>query len=80
MKWPAVLASGACVGADPLLFDSVGGDRVIDALSYCERCTVTQECLNYVRPRRSYYDGVVAGKVWQDGKPVEAGLFDEGVA
>lgn len=68
----------ACVGADPKLFDHIGGERVWLALSYCERCPVIRACEDYVKPRRSLYSGVVAGKVWEAGTPVEPVMFSEG--
>lgn len=65
----------ACKGADPRLFDATDGDAVEDALSYCDRCPVIRECEEYVKPRRSYYDGVCAGKVWANGSEVKLALF-----
>jgi hypothetical protein len=79
VTWPVVLIEAACRSADPSLFDATGGDKALDALSYCERCNVSGPCEDWVRPRKSHFDGVVAGKVWHEGKPVEVGMFDEGV-
>lgn len=78
-KWSPVLASGACVDADSDLFDAVGGQKAQEALNYCSVCIVIGACDDWVKPRKSFFDGVAAGKVWRDGRPVEAGLFDEGV-
>jgi len=69
------LPDAACLGADPSLFDATGGDRAQDALSYCDRCPVTRECEDLVRPRKSYYDGVAGGKIWREGTPADPGLF-----
>lgn len=67
----------ACLGADPRLFEAISGDRAADALSYCERCPVIPECEDVVKPRRSYFDGVAAGKVWRDGRVIKQdALFD----
>jgi len=67
----------ACLGADPRLFEATAGDAAADALSYCERCPVTRECEDLVRPRRSYFDGVAAGRVWRDGRVIKQdALFD----
>jgi WhiB family redox-sensing transcriptional regulator len=71
-----MLHLAACHGADPRLFDAIAGDDVDDALSYCDRCPIIPQCEEYVRPKQSYYDGVVAGKVWKNGVSVEPGLFD----
>jgi hypothetical protein len=72
---PRDLDRGACVGADPTLFDVTFGDLVFDALSYCDRCDVSASCEDWVQPRRSHYDGVAAGKVWRDGTEVDPCLF-----
>lgn len=61
----------ACKQADPSLFDAIDGPLVQDALSYCLRCEVTEECDTFVRPRRSLYDGVVAGRLWRNGRIVD---------
>jgi WhiB family redox-sensing transcriptional regulator len=66
----------ACKGADPTLFDATFGDLVFDALSYCDRCDVREPCLDYVMPHRTYFDGVVAGKVWRGGIEVDPALFN----
>jgi hypothetical protein len=75
---PRELMQAACKGANADLFDATEGDEVEDALSYCDRCPVTQTCEDYVQPRRSYFDGVCGGKVWRNGKRHTPGLFDEG--
>lgn len=71
-----LMESAACKGADPRLFDATNGDAVDDALSYCDRCPVTRECEDYVKPRRSYFDGVCAGKVWSNGSEINLALFE----
>jgi len=74
MSW---LPDAACLGADPRLFEATSGDAVHDALSYCDRCPVIPQCDDLVRPRRSYFDGVAAAKVWRDGRVVKQDtLFD----
>ena len=65
------LQGAACTGADPQLFDAVGGDDAEDALTYCDRCSVRQACEDLVRPRKSYFDGVAAGRIWHNGVPAE---------
>lgn len=71
--WIGLLAEkAACREADPGLFDVVDGPLVHMALSYCQRCEVTQECDTFVRPRRSLYDGVVAGRLWRNGRVIDA--------
>jgi hypothetical protein len=70
------LEQAACFGADPDLFDSTAGESVLDALSYCDRCPIIPECDAHVKPRKSYFDGVAAGRIWNNGIPSELGLFD----
>lgn len=70
------LEQAACKGANPQLFDFFEGNQIDDALSYCDRCPVTEECWEYVSPRRSYFDGVCAGKVWRNGRQHTPGLFE----
>jgi hypothetical protein len=65
-----LLSKAACIGADPKLFDAFTGEKALDALSYCGRCTVVAECDRVVAPRRSYFDGVAADRVWNNGRIV----------
>lgn len=66
-----LMEKAACREADPGLFDHTEGIRVWQALYYCDRCPVTRECDEVVRPRKSFFDGVAAGKVWRNGERVE---------
>jgi WhiB family redox-sensing transcriptional regulator len=75
----ALTQGAACRDADPGLFDAVEGIQVHYALSYCQRCEVVKECDAFVRPRKSFYDGVAAGKLWRNGRivdPDQDALFD----
>lgn len=80
MKFPESLReNAACREAAPTLFDATEGISVTYALSYCERCIVVKECEAFVRPRKSFFDGVVAGRLWRNGRIVQVGqdgLFD----
>ena len=69
------ISAAACIGADPRLFDAIQGEAAEDALSYCDRCPVVKECETVVRPKKSYFDGVAAGRIWSNGVPVELVLF-----
>ena len=69
------LPEAACIGADPRLFDAMSGETAEDALSYCDRCPVVKECETVVRPKKSYFDGVAAGRIWSNGVPIELALF-----
>ena len=57
-----------CREADPWLFDQFNLDLVQPALNYCSRCIFWQECESLVQPKPNFYDGVVAGKVWRNGR------------
>lgn len=61
--------NAACKSADPSLFDAMGGMLALHALYYCRQCTVRRECEEFVRPRKSFFDGVAGGKVWSNGTP-----------
>lgn len=72
----AFLDLAVCVGADYRLFDAINGSLALDALSYCDRCPVTVECEKHVSPRRSYFDGVCAGKVWREGRIIRREMIE----
>ena len=57
-----------CREADPWLFDQFNLDLVQPALNYCSRCIFWEECESLVQPKPNFYDGVVAGKVWRNGR------------
>ncbi len=62
---------GLCVGMDPKLFDAWQGEEALQALMICAQCPVKKLCEEFVRPKRSYFDGVCGGKVWKDGMRVD---------
>ena len=57
-----------CRDADPWLFDQFNLDLAQPALNYCSNCIFWTECESLVKPKPSFYDGVVAGKVWRNGR------------
>jgi hypothetical protein len=57
-----------CREADPWLFDQFNLDLAQPALNYCSTCIFWQECDSLVQPKSNFYDGVVAGKVWRNGR------------
>ena len=57
-----------CREADPWLFDQFNLDLAQPALNYCSTCVFWQECDSLVQPKSNFYDGVVAGKVWRNGR------------
>lgn len=60
----------ACHAADPRLFDARTLKTAEPAFSYCLRCTVTDWCLDIVRPTSSWFDGVAAGRLYVNGKEI----------
>lgn len=67
---PADLSEAACAGANPALFDCTTFPDAQKALAYCGRCAILVACMEWVRPSKSYYDGVAAGIVWRNGYKV----------
>lgn len=59
---------GACRGApDPDIFLSKTHEEVVEAKSYCRRCAVCQECLDYALKRPEPF-GVWGGKASHERK------------
>ena len=56
-----------CNGENPVLFDAHRYPEAWAALTICAKCRVTQECIEYVRPSKSHFDGVCGGVVWRNG-------------
>lgn len=57
-----------CEGTDPAMFDEqIFYDYV---LTICDECPVRLWCLQWVDPAKNFYDGVVGGHAWADGKPL----------
>lgn len=64
------LSVAACIGADPGWFDDTAYPNALLALSYCEKCPITDLCIQIVRPSKSGFDGVAGGIVWRNGYKV----------
>lgn len=60
-----------CVDMAASVFDATHGQNVVEALKACNVCPVVRECEEFVRPKKSYFDGVCAGKVWVEGVRVD---------
>jgi hypothetical protein len=75
-------SEAACTEVDmPGFFDGTNPNDIYTkaALEICKICTVQVQCLIVVKPRESFFDGVCAGKVWQNGKIIgdEDGALEE---
>ena len=62
----------ACRTTDPRLFDHYTFPEARPALLVCSSCTVAAECMDWVRPSKSFFDGVAAGIVWRNGYRVRS--------
>ena len=63
----------ACLEVDnPAFFDGSNPNDIYTkaAIEVCQTCPVQTPCLIVVKPRESFFDGVCAGKVWQNGRIV----------
>ncbi|MFZ3569621.1 hypothetical protein ACNYS0_21965 [Streptomyces sp. BH034] len=38
----------------------------------CNKCAIRQECEAVVDPARTWFDGVCAGRLWRNGRAVDA--------
>lgn len=68
MQVPDFVAIAPCSKADPWLFDQNQVDLALPGLNYCRFCPFWQECDEWVEPEKYFYDGVVGGKVWKNGR------------
>ena len=64
------LKKAECRKADPSLFDHIDLNLAQPALHYCNTCLVRVECIKWVRPEKSFFDGVCGGSVWKNGKQI----------
>ena len=62
------ISQAPCREADPWLFDQFNLDLAQPALNYCARCPFWIECESLVEPKPHFYDGIVGGKVWRNGR------------
>ncbi|MGW3488815.1 WhiB family transcriptional regulator [Streptomyces sp. NPDC001054] len=64
--------SAACLGLPPEVVFTRHEKLAAPALRACARCPVTRECEEAVDPGRHWFDGVCGGRLWRNGRPVEA--------
>jgi len=59
-----------CIDKPARYFDETEYDSIIAeaALSICSECKVQEECLLVVNPSNSFYDGIVGGIIFKNGK------------
>ncbi|MFH8614390.1 WhiB family transcriptional regulator [Streptomyces sp. NPDC017979] len=64
--------SAACAGLPPSVVFARGAGQAAPALRACARCPVQRECEATVAPAESWFDGVCAGRLWRNGRPMSA--------
>ncbi|MET9950355.1 WhiB family transcriptional regulator [Streptomyces sp. NPDC006339] len=64
-------AAAACAGLSPNVVFSRRGKEAAPALRACAVCPVSRECEAAVAPAESWFDGVCAGRLWRNGRPVK---------
>lgn len=58
-----------CAGK-PELFDADNWTDSTMGLEYCRKCPFRLQCLDLVDPAANWYEGVVGGMLWVNGKPM----------
>ncbi|MCK8680327.1 WhiB family transcriptional regulator [Streptomyces lichenis] len=66
-------AEAACAGMAPDIVFARRASDAAPALLACARCPVTRECEAIVDPSHTWFDGVSAGRLWHNGRPVDLG-------
>lgn len=61
------LEDAECVSSDPVLWNAKTYPEADPALKICATCTKATACIEFVRPSKSYFDGVAGGVVWRNG-------------
>lgn len=61
------LDGAACGLSDPRIFEVNTYPEANTALSVCKTCSVVNRCMEFVRPSKSFFDGVAAGTLWRGG-------------
>ncbi|MEU3606317.1 WhiB family transcriptional regulator [Streptomyces sp. NPDC035033] len=64
-------AAAACAGLSPSVVFARRERQAAPALRACAACPVPRECEEAVAPAESWFDGVCAGRLWRNGRPVK---------
>ncbi|GHJ93079.1 hypothetical protein SNE510_25980 [Streptomyces sp. NE5-10] len=64
-------AAAACAGLSPAVVFARRERQAAPALRACAVCPVARECEAAVAPAESWFDGVCAGRLWRNGRPVK---------
>lgn len=63
-------AAAACGGLPPRVVFAQRVKDAVPALRACAGCPVQAQCEETVAPAESWFDGVCAGRLWRNGRPV----------
>ncbi|MER6193415.1 WhiB family transcriptional regulator [Streptomyces cyaneofuscatus] len=63
-------SAAACSGMPPQIVFARREKDAAPALRACARCPVLRRCEETVAPADSWFDGVSAGRLWRNGRPV----------
>ncbi|MFR9795515.1 WhiB family transcriptional regulator [Streptomyces sp. MS06] len=63
-------AAAACAGLPAAVVFSRRPSQAAPALRACRACPVRRRCEEVVSPAESWFDGVCAGRLWRNGRPV----------
>ena len=67
---PGWQARAACAGMPARVVFASRLQDAAPALRACTVCPVLRECERTVAPRENWFDGVSAGRLWRNGRPV----------
>ncbi|MEU9555078.1 WhiB family transcriptional regulator [Streptomyces fumanus] len=62
--------AAACAGLPPEAVFARRPAQAAPALAACARCPVVRRCEETVAPADTWFDGVCAGRLWHNGRPV----------
>ncbi|MET9372985.1 WhiB family transcriptional regulator [Streptomyces sp. NPDC003035] len=77
---PAWQAAAACADLSPAVVFARRAKQAAPALRACTNCLVRRECEEAVAPAESFFDGVCAGRLWRNGRPVPESRTGVGTA
>ncbi|MDT9681720.1 WhiB family transcriptional regulator [Streptomyces sp. TRM76323] len=67
----ATTGTPACAGLPPHVVFARRAADAAPALRACARCPVIRRCEEVVDPAHTWFDGVSAGRLWRNGRPVD---------
>ncbi|MEU2593061.1 hypothetical protein ABZ649_04760 [Streptomyces albidoflavus] len=84
IEYPAWLKTALCSGRSDFVLASTSGEATLRKkaalpLAICGWCPHRAECVEFVQPRTSRFDGVCGGRLWLNGRELahSPGLAEE---